>query len=300
LKKLGLDPHRQIFVPISGYQGDNLTTPSEKMPWFTQWECRESATSELVHGKTLLNAVDYGLIVPRRSVSQPIRVPVNRIYRVRGVGTVLCGRLLPGSVDPGQEVMIAPLGKKGVIRTIESFHKSKSRAYAGDIVGVHVPFPNTKVKDIPRGIVISPLEDPAPAVRSFTARVIITNHNNVRKGFSPYIYCHTASFSARFVKLVQKLDKRSGAVIEENPDILHRGDVGVVQVALEKAVCVEPFSKCPPLGRFVIQISSSLVGVGQILEVSEEDLLAKPAPLRQAPSLFSQYRQSKPRSRYFR
>merc|ERR1712137_758964 len=299
LKRVGLDPKRQIVLPISGYEGDNMMSPSKKMPWFTGWEYYESPESAPVHGKTLVDAIDYGLPVPRRSVSQPIRIPVHKLHRVEGVGTVLTGRLLTGELKAGQEVMVSPIGKKGVVRTMESFHRPKSTAYAGDIVGINVPLSGADLRKISaRGFVIGPVSDPAPVVRSFKARVIITNHDNIREGFSPFIYCHTASFTVRFFKLLERIVKITGEK-EENPTTLRKGDVAIVLVVTQHAVSVEPFSKCPPLGRFVMQVSNTLVGVGQILEVSAEDPTVRRPASNQNSSLFSAWGERK-RSRVFR
>ena len=82
LKKLGVASNRQIFIPLSGYNGDNLVEKSNNMPWYNGWECSIEKNSEIIKGYTLIDAVDYGLIIPRRAIEKPLRIPILRTYKV--------------------------------------------------------------------------------------------------------------------------------------------------------------------------------------------------------------------------
>jgi len=270
LKKLGVASNRQIFIPLSGYNGDNLVEKSNNMPWYNGWECSIEKNSEIIKGYTLIDAVDYGLIIPRRAIEKPLRIPILRTYKVKGIGTVATGRIATGTLNIGDNLIVNPIGKSAKAFSIESYHKGKSQAIPGDIIGVQLP--KISVNDVPRGAVLSLSTSPSIAVRCFIARVIITNLPNVlKKGFTPYFYCHTSSFPATFIELIDLLDKKTGSVIENNPTCLKQGSIATVKIVTQKAVVVEPFRICPPLGRFVIKNSCELIGVGQIVEVFEKD-----------------------------
>lgn len=80
-------------------------------------------------------------------------------------------------------------------------------------------------------------------------QVIILNHpGQISAGYSPVIDCHTAHIACKFAELKEKIDRRSGKKLEDNPKSLKSGDAAIVDMIPGKPMCVESFSQYPPLG----------------------------------------------------
>merc|ERR1711879_729781 len=137
-------------------------------------------------------------------------------------------------------------------------------ATPGDNVGFNVK--NISIKDIRRGNVASDSKnDPAKKTGSFNAQVIILNHpGEIKAGYTPVLDCHTAHIACKFAELVEKIDRRSGKKIEDNPDKVKSGDACIAKLVPTKPMCVEPFSAYAPLGRFAVRDMRQTVAVGVI------------------------------------
>lgn len=106
IKKVGYKPETVPFVPISGFNGDNMIDVSTNCPWYKGWE-KETKTK--VTGKTLLEAID-NIDPPTRPTSKPLRLPLQDVYKIGGIGTVPVGRVETGTIKPGMVVTFAPAG----------------------------------------------------------------------------------------------------------------------------------------------------------------------------------------------
>lgn len=260
LKKVGYKPDNVPFVPISGFQGDNMIEKSSNMPWY--------------QGITLLESLDK-MEVPKRPDDKPLRLPLQDVYKIGGIGTVPVGRVETGVLKPGMSVCFAPSGVCTEVKSVEMHHEQIQHAIPGDNVGFNIK--NVSVKDIKRGNVASDSKnDPAKAANNFTAQVIILNHpGEIRAGYSPVLDCHTAHVSCKFGQLVSRIDKRSSKVVEENPASLKTGDAAIVSFAPTKPMCVEAFSDYPPLGRFAVRDMRNTVAVGIIKGVEKKEYAKK-------------------------
>jgi len=180
-------------------------------------------------------------------------------------------------MTPGQHVLFAPAGITSEVRSIEMHHATIPQAVPGDNIGFNIK--NLSVKDLKRGYVTSDAEkDPATAASSFDAQIVVMNHpGKIHAGYMPVIDCHTAHVACCFEKLLTKMDRRSGEVLEENPDFIKTGDAAIVHVIPSKPLCVETFQEFPPLGRFAVRDMKRTVSVGVIKEVIHEDTQKKAA-----------------------
>nr|ACO50111.1 elongation factor 1 alpha [Histiona aroides] len=254
LKKVGYNPDKVNFIPISGWNGDNMLEKSANMPWYK--------------GPTLVEALDQ-FEEPKRPNDRPLRVPLQDVYKIGGIGTVPVGRVETGVMKPGTTVVFAPCGLSTEVKSIEMHHTQLPEAVPGDNVGFNVK--NLSVKDIRRGYVASDSKnDPAKEAESFTAQVIILNHpGQIGAGYTPVLDCHTAHIACRFAELLQKIDRRTRKELEASPKFVKSGDAVIAKMEPTKPMCVEKFSEYAPLGRFAVRDMRQTVAVGVIKEVAK-------------------------------
>ncbi|XP_043226310.1 elongation factor 1-alpha [Amphibalanus amphitrite] len=272
IKKVGYDPKTVAFVPISGWHGDNMLEASDKMPWYKGWETTRKSGSG--SGKTLLEALD-NIEPPTRPSDKPLRLPLQDVYKIGGIGTVPVGRVETGTIKPGMIVCFAPSGLTTEVKSVEMHHESLPEAFPGDNVGFNVK--NVSVKELRRGYVASDSKNkPATGCEDFTAQVIILNHpGQVSAGYTPVLDCHTAHIACRFADLQQKVDRRTGKVTEEAPKSLKSGDAAIIKLIPSKPMVVETFTDFPPLGRFAVRDMRQTVAVGVIKGVTPKVVSGK-------------------------
>lgn len=260
LKKTGYNPDKIEFVPFSGWTGDNLIEKSDKMPWYK--------------GPTLLEAIDK-MTPPVRPSDKPLRLPINDVYKIGGVGTVPVGRVETGVLKPNMVVHFSPVNLTTEVKSIEMHHEVLPEAVPGDNVGFNIK--NIAVKDLKRGYVTSDSKnDPARECDNFTAQVIILNHpGQISNGYCPVLDCHTAHIACKFENIQKKIDRRTNKVIEENPKSIKVGDCAIINIKPTKPMTVEVFTEYPPLGRFAVRDMKQTVAVGVIKEVVKKELKKK-------------------------
>merc|ERR1712113_342666 len=225
-------------------------------------------------GTTLLEALD-AILPPSRPTDKPLRLPLQDVYKTGGIGTVPVGRVETGVLKPGMVVTFAPANITTEVKSVEMHHESLPEAVPGDNVGFNVK--NVSVKEIRRGNVASDSKnDPAKEAASFNAQVIVLNHpGEIQKGYTPVLDCHTAHIACKFAELLEKIDRRSGKKIEDNPSKIKSGDASIVKMLPSKPMCVEPFQQYAPLGRFAVRDMRQTVAVGVIKSVDKSEKAGK-------------------------
>jgi len=272
VKKVGFNPKSVSFVPISGWHGDNMIEPSSNMGWYKGWQ--KEVKEGKFKGMTMFEALD-SIIPPTRPSSKPLRLPLQDVYKIGGIGTVPVGRVETGVIKPGMVVTFAPVMVTTEVKSVEMHHESLQEAGPGDNVGFNVK--NVSVKDIRRGNVASDSKnDPAKEAKTFTAQVIVMNHpGEIGNGYSPVLDCHTAHIACKFQELLEKIDRRSGKKMEDFPKKVKSGDAAIVRMIPSKPMCVEPFQAYAPLGRFAVRDMRQTVAVGVIKSVEKEEIKGK-------------------------
>jgi len=255
LKKIGFQEKNVNVVGYSGFMGDNLIERSAKMPWYK--------------GDTLLEALDK-VEPPVRPVEKPLRLPLQDVYKITGVGTVPVGRVETGVIRPGILVTFAPANITTECKTVEMHHQQLEEAIPGDNVGFNVK--NVGIKDIRRGNVVGDSKnDPPKEALSFNAQVIVLNHpNKIQAGYCPVLDCHTSHIACKFEKLLSKIDRRTGKEIEAEPKEIKNQEAAIVQLVPQKGMVVETFNEYPPLGRFAVRDMKQTVAVGVIKAVEKK------------------------------
>jgi len=256
IKKIGYNPKTVPFVPISGWTGDNMLEKSPNMPW---WK-----------GPTLLEALD-SVTPPVRPKEKPLRVPLQDVYKIGGIGTVPVGRVETGTLKPGAIVTFAPVGITTEVKSVEMHHEQLQEAFPGDNIGFNIK--NVAVKDIRRGFVAGDSKDDPPAETGvFNAQVIVLNHpGQIHAGYAPVVDCHTAHIACKWQTIISKIDRRSGKVLEEAPKFVKSGDAAMVDLVPQKPMCVEAFGVYPPLGRFAVRDMRQTVAVGVIKKTEKKE-----------------------------
>jgi len=266
IKKVGYNPKSVPFVPISGFNGDNMLEASPNCPWYKGWE--KETKSGKSSGKTLLEAID-AIEPPVRPSNKPLRLPLQDVYKISGIGTVPVGRVETGIITPGMVVTFAPANVTTEVKSVEMHHQQLKAGNPGDNVGFNVK--NVSVKEVRRGNVASDSKnDPAMAAESFNAQVIVLNHpGQVGAGYAPVLDCHTAHIACKFAELLEKIDRRTGKATETSPKFIKSGDAAIVKMIPSKPMCVEAFTDYPPLGRFAVRDMRQTVAVGVIKSVEK-------------------------------
>ena len=252
MKGLGYKVDQIPFIPVSAWTGENLIERSPNMPWY--------------NGPTLVEALDNYIQPPKKPVDKPLRIPIQNVYTIPGVGTVPVGRVETGVLKVGDKVVFMPPGVVGEVRSIEMHHQPIQQAEPGDNIGFNVR--GVSKKDIKRGDVAGHPDNPPTVAEEFTARVFVIWHPSaITVGYSPVIHAHTASVAARITEIQAKLDPRTGQVVEKNPQFLKMGDAAIVKFKPIKPMVIEKYSEFPQLGRFAMRDMGKTVGIGVVIDV---------------------------------
>ena len=257
LKMVGYRDEQVTVLPASGWKADNIAAKSDNLGWW--------------NGDTMLAALNK-LTPPKGQEGNPLRLPIQDVYKIPGIGAVPVGRVETGILKPGMKVSFRPSahqgGKVGEVKSIEMHHTEVKQAVPGDNVGYNLR--GIAHTDIRRGDVCGPADDPPNVARAFKASVMILDHPNViTQGYTPVFHCHTAQVACTFDKLLAKIDPRTGEVTEENPDYLKKGDAAMVLIKPTKPLAIEEQAKFKQLSRFAIRDMGKTVAAGMCLKIEE-------------------------------
>lgn len=252
IKMVGFNPANVPFIPVSAFEGDNIAENSSNTPWYK--------------GDALMPALDK-LTAPEKPTTLPLRVPIQDVYSITGVGTVPVGRVETGIMKQGENVIFEPAGASGEVKSIEMHHEVFDQAEPGDNIGFNVR--GVGKNDIRRGDVAGHTSDAPAVAKEFDAQIVVLQHPGViTVGYTPVFHCHTSQVACTFLELSKKLDPATGQVAEENPDFLKTGNAAIVKVKPTKPMVIEEAKKIPPMGRFAIRDMGQTVAAGLCLAVT--------------------------------
>ena len=254
LKSIGRDPKTTPFIPLSAFEGDNIKEKSDNMPWYK--------------GDTLMDELDK-LTPPEKPVDLPLRIPIQDVYSITGVGTVPVGRVECGVMKQGDNVIFEPAGVSGEVKSIEMHHEQFPEAEPGDNIGFNVR--GVGKNDIRRGDVAGHTADAPTVAKQFTAQVVVLQHPGViTVGYTPVFHCHTSQTACTFLDLTSKLDPATGQPEKEKPDFIRTGDAAIVEIKPTKPMVMEEARKIPPMGRFAIRDMGQTVAAGLCLKITDQ------------------------------
>ena len=260
LKSVGFKPEDIPFVAIASLQGDNVAKKTDKMPWYT--------------GPTLLEAID-ALKEPDKPTGLPLRLPIQDVYSITGIGVVPVGRVETGVMKIGDKVVAVPgregKGVPGEVKTIEMHHEQVQQAEPGDNIGFSVR--GFGKKDVARGDVIGKSDNVPTVASEFTAQIVILNHPSVvTVGYTPVFHIHTAQIACQITAIEKKLNPATGEVLAENPDFVKNGDAAIVKLKPVQPMVIEKQSEIPQLARFAIRDSGKTVAAGMCTDLVKKQL----------------------------
>ena len=258
LQGVGIKPEATTFIAASGLKGDSIAKKSENMSWYK--------------GPTILEQFDL-FPAPELPTNLPMRMPVQDVYDITGIGTVPVGKIETGIMKVGQKVKILPgrtgEGIEGEVKTIEMHHEAMPEAVAGDNVGINIR--GVGKKDIARGDVICESANPIPIVEEFIATITVINHPTVlAKGYTPVFHIHTAQVPCQFIELIEQINPTTGEVIKANPDFLKNGDTAKVRIQPKGNLCLETQKDNAFMSRFAVRDAGITVAAGMCTEITKK------------------------------
>lgn len=254
LKSVGYDVAKIQFIPTSAMKGDNVVIKSTNMAWYK--------------GDTLIQAIDK-FEASEQPTGLPLRMPIQDVFTIKGVGAVPCGRIETGVLKPNAQVIVMPSGVKGEVKTIEMHHETLVEAVPGDNVGLNVR--GIGKEDVKRGDVLGLVSSPPKVASEFTAQIIVLNHPSVvTVGYTPVFHLHTAQVSCRIKEIVRKIDPRTGNTLQEHPDFLKNGEAAIIKVEPMRPLCIERQKDIPQLSKFAIRDMGRTIAAGMCIDLVEK------------------------------
>jgi elongation factor 1-alpha len=252
LTTLGYKLDAVPFIPVSAYVGDNVVKKSDNLGWFK--------------GDTLVSSLDNAFKAPEKTVNKPLRMPIQDVYTITGVGTVPVGRVESGILKIGDKIVFMPSGAKGEVKSIEMHHKQMDKAEPGDNIGFNVR--GIAKNQVRRGEVVGHENNPPTVAKEFTGQIIVLQHPTVvTKGYTPVFHTHTAHVACKITEIVKKIDPKTGATLQENPDMLKSGDAAIIKVTPTQPISIEKQSDFPQLAKFAIRDMGKTVAAGIITDL---------------------------------
>ena len=254
LKLVGYNITKINFIPVSGWKGDNLVKKSENMPWYK--------------GPTLSEALDM-FDPPEKPTGKPLRIPIQDVYTITGVGTVPVGRVETGVLRANEKVIVMPSGVTGEVKSIETHHTQMESAEAGDNIGFNLR--GVDKKSIHRGDVIGPVNNPPAVAKEFEAQIIVIHHPTaMAPGYTPVLHAHTAQVAATLSEFIAKIDPKTGGATEEKPKFLKTGDAAIVRIKPVRPLAIETFKEFPEIGRFALRDMGTTIAAGVVKAIIEK------------------------------
>jgi elongation factor 1-alpha len=254
LKLVGYNTSKVQFIPVSAWKGDNLVKLSENTPWYK--------------GPTLAESLDM-FEAPEKPIGKPLRIPIQDVYTITGVGTVPVGRVETGVVRANDKVIVMPSGVTGEVKSIETHHTQMESAEAGDNIGFNLR--GVDRKSIKRGDILGSTDKPPSVAREFEAQIIVIHHPTaMAPGYTPVLHAHTAQVAATLSEFVAKIDAKTGGIVEEKPKFLKTGDAAIVRVKPTRPLAIETFKEFPEIGRFALRDMGTTIAAGVVKGIIEK------------------------------
>jgi len=254
LKMAGFNPADVPMIPCSAFNGENLYNKSDNMSWYS--------------GPTLFECID-SIEMPPKPTDRPLRLPIQDVYKIGGIGTVPVGKIETGVLNAGKTVVFNPSQKSAEVKSIEMHHTMVDKAEPGDNVGFNVR--GLSAQDIRRGDVAGYADNEPMFVRhdeTFVGNIQVMGvPKAVAAGYTPVFHAHTAQVAVRFVELLEKTSKGQK---ESNPTFLVTGESALIRFMPTKPMAIEQMDAFPELCRFAIRDMGQTVAAGVCIKIDKK------------------------------
>jgi elongation factor 1-alpha len=271
------------IIPTSGFHGENILKPSDKMPWWKGVSVKAGSKNENVTVVCLKDALDKMVNLPPRNFDAPLRMPLSQVLNIKGIGSVLTGRIEQGTLVPGDEVVFLPTHTAsnpctGKVFSIEMHHTQQEKAGPGDNIGINMK--GLDKANMPSGgdMMIKKSDTTLKPCETFTCQVQVLDHpGQIKVGYSPIGYIRTAHAAIKLEKINWKVGKSTGMQKVENPEFLEQNESAEIVFRPTRPFVAETFDKCEGLARLAVMEGGAICMIGKIISVTfaEETTVAK-------------------------
>jgi len=226
---------------------------------------------ETIHCDTLYDVFDKFFRVPERPSSAPMRMPISGIYKIKGVGDVLAGRVEQGIVKPGEEVVFLPTHTAsnpctGKVFTVEMHHSRVDFANPGDNVGLNIK--GLDKNNMPRSgdVMVYKKDTTLGQTAEFAAQIqVLDIPNEIKVGYSPIGFVRCGRSACRIVKLSWKMGKETGGKKMEDPHSLKSNEMAECSFAPQQPLVADTFKNCEGLSRVAFMDGNGVVMLGKVI-----------------------------------
>jgi len=267
-KKDFVEKNTPLF-PISGWMGDNLIKKSTNMDW---WKGVDVAfEKETLHLETLYDCYDTFFRVPVRPSSAPMRMPISGIYKIKGVGDVLAGRVEQGIVKPGEEVVFLPTHTAsnpctGKVFSVEMHHTRVDAAQPGDNVGLNIK--GLDKNNMPRSgdVMVYKKDTTLGQTKEFSAQIqVLDIPNEIKVGYSPIGFVRCGRAACRISGIKWKMGKETGGKKMEDPHSLKSNEMAEASFQPQQPLVADSFKNCEGLSRVAFMDGNGVVMLGKVI-----------------------------------
>ena len=261
-------------LPISGWNGDNLLSKSAKMPWWNGVDVEDyMGGGKKFHIDCLLNVLNDMVDKPDRNTEAAMRLPISGVYKIKGVGDVLAGRVEQGLVKPGEDVVFLPTHTSsnpcgGKVFTVEMHHKRVEAAAPGDNVGMNIK--GLDKLNMPRtgDVMIYKKDTTLDRCGEFTAQIqTLDIPGEIKTGYSPIGFVRCGRSACRAMGFNFKVGKETGGKKMENPHSLKSNEMAQVSFRPQQPLVVDSFKNCEGLSRIAFLDGNTAVMLGKVVSL---------------------------------
>jgi len=273
-------------LPLSGWMGDNLLKPSENMKWWKGVDIKKpdadgKPSAEKLHINCLLDCLNDYASVPVRDTNKPLRVPISGIYKIKGIGDVLTGRVEQGEICPKDLVNFLPTHTAknpctGTVFTIEMHHKTHDRAGPGDNVGMNIKGLDKANMPKPGDVMVKKTDASLKPCEDFTATIqTLDIPNEVKVGYTPIGFVRCGRAACRITKLNFKKGKSTGGTKMADPTSLMSNEMASITLKPEQPLVVDTFANCEGLARIAFLEGNTAIMLGKVSKTTAKAEIGK-------------------------
>jgi elongation factor 1-alpha len=262
------------IIPISSWMGDNLLAKSANMPWWNGVEV-DVADKGKMTVVTLMDCLNDFASPPVRLIDAPMRCPISGIYKIRGVGDVLAGRVEQGVVHPGEDAIFLPTHTTGTpcggkILSVEMHHTPLDSGKPGDHVGLNIK--GLDKNNMPRSgdVMVYKKDGTLKATKTFTCQIMTLDHipGELTCGYSPIGFVRSGRAACRMTEIIFKVGKETGGAKLESPANLKANEVALATFEPMTPFVCDSFKNCEGLSRIVFLDGNTVVILGKVISVT--------------------------------